>query len=266
MKPFKTLNEQIEHLKQNKQVVVPFGIRAKQDLYDGNYYNVVSCSKIKFAENVVEKNHVYSKTQFKEWLAYFQLDCQISKYLMQNMIDFERKINSRIAYRISELLENGSLTDYEKNEIHQLIGNSSTWRGNFNYHGKEAWTYITKMTFGEMKQLIFWLLKNKPEIYDEVVVGLSFINRSPKNKDNKIIAKFNELNNLRNCLFHFTPLTIYITYGKAKKGKLKNNARKQVIHWVLKLRKCPEIEMFLTEMFDCSDNFIALKNSQQIAD
>jgi len=265
MKPFKTLDEQIQHLQQNKQVLIPRTTKAKQNLYDGNYYNVISCSKIKFAKNIAGKTHIYSETQFKDWLAYFQLDCQISKHLMQNMIDFERKLNSRIAYCVSELLENKDLTDYERNEIHQLIGSSNCWKGNLDYHGKEAWVFITKMTFGEMKQLIFWLLKNRPDIYDEVVLGLPYLGKV-ENTNKKIRDKINELNNLRNCLFHFTPLTIYVTYGKTRTGKLKNKARKQAIKWLFDINRKADYVRYITEIFECSDKFCTIKNSQHKVD
>jgi len=236
MKQFKTLAEQVEFLESHKKVIINQRSKVKKDLYDSNYYNIISCSKIKFAEDIAQSNHIYSQTQFKEWLSYFELDCRVSKYLMQNILEFERRINSRVAYCVSELFDKNKLSNFEKNDLMQIIQKSKAWSSLEAYHGQEAWMYITKMTFGEMKKLAFWLLKHKPEVYKRIVIGYPFIQKEMNKKDHQIRDKFNELNNLRNCLFHFTPLNIYVTYGKARSGKLKNSQRKKAINWIFNLK------------------------------
>ena len=125
VKGFKTLDQQVEYLGQNKRVVVPSRIKAKKDLYDGNYYNIISCSKIKFAESITDNRHHYSEREFKEWLGYFKLDCVTSEYLMKNMLNFERKINSRVAYRISELLETGQLKNKARKQAVKWISDTN---------------------------------------------------------------------------------------------------------------------------------------------
>jgi len=262
MKQFKSLDEQVEHLKNNKKVIFDDKEKAKKDLYDDNYYNIISCSKIKFAEDMAKKDHVYSQKQFKDWLAYFELDCRVSKYLMQNMIDFERKMNSRVAYRISELIEKNKLSNFEKNDLMQIIQKSQAWNSKEIYHGREAWVYITKMIFGEMKKLVFWPLKNRSDVYKKVVIDYPYFQTSKNNEESHIKAKFNELNNLRNCLFHFTPLTIYVTYGKSDFKKLDNRRRKLAIRWILQLSRNEGVLGDITEIFCSSDRFISLKNSQ----
>ena len=262
MKEFKKLDEQIQRLESHKKVVIRNYDKAKGDLYNENYYNIVSCSKIKFAHDIKCSNHQYSETEFKDWLIYFNLDCSVSEYLMKNMINFERKINSRVAYQISKLIAQNTLTAYEKNEIIQLINGSSVWKQVKDYDGREAWIYITKMTFGEMKQLLFWLLENKIQIYDKIVFEFPYLQLTRNNKTLAIKSKINELNNLRNCLFHFTPLTIYITYGKVKSGKLKNKYRKRAVNWIFRLNMNTLIFKYLQEIFDSSDNFIKIKNNQ----
>jgi len=42
MKKFKKLDEQIKRLEDHKKIVVGNHHRARNDLYDGNYYNVIS--------------------------------------------------------------------------------------------------------------------------------------------------------------------------------------------------------------------------------
>ena len=266
MKKFKKLDEQIKRLVNHKKIVVDNHRRAKSDLYDGNYYNVISCSKIKFAQTIANNDHQYSDSEFKEWMTYFRMDCRVSEYLMKNMLNFERIINSRVAYQISKLIEHENLTDHERNEIFQLINGSTVWKQKREYDGREAWIYITKMTFGEMKQLLFWLLENRITVYAKVVFDFPYLQLSKNNKVPVIHGKINELNNLRNCLFHFTPLTIYVTYGKSKSGKLKNGYRKRTINWIFTLNMDLMIAEKLQEIFNHSDRFIKIKNSQHMTD
>jgi len=185
---------------------------------------------------------------------------------MKNMLNFERIINSRVAYQISKLIEQEELTDYEQNEIFQLINSSTVWKQKREYDGREAWIYITKMTFGEMKQLLFWLLENRITVYAKIVFDFPYLQLSKNNKVLAVRGKINELNNLRNCLFHFTPLTIYVTYGKMKKGKLKNSHRKKAVTWIFQLNANRGIWTQLSELLEHSDRFIKIKNSQYKTD
>jgi len=266
MKKFKKLDEQIKRLENHKKIVVGNHRRARNDLYDGNYYNVISCSKIKFVQTIENNDHQYSESEFKEWMAYFRMDCKVSEYLMKNMLNFERIINSRVAYQISKLIEHENLTDHERNEIFQLINGSTVWKQQREYDGREAWIYITKMTFGEMKQLLFWLLENRIIVYAKIVFDFPYLQLTKSNKAPAIKSKINELNNLRNCLFHFTPLTIYVTYGKGGKGKLKNGSRKRAVSWIFNLNLDLQLQKHLQEIFISSDRFIKIKNSQYKTD
>ena len=52
MKHFKSLDEQIDYLHNNKNIEFQDREVAKNILLDCNYYNLISCSKIKFATNI----------------------------------------------------------------------------------------------------------------------------------------------------------------------------------------------------------------------
>ena len=179
MKDFKTLDEQIHYLSQTKQISFESEEFASDEAYllNNNYYNVISCGKVKFASKLENGNHVYLESKFDDWVQYFQKDCEISEHLMKNVLNFERIINSRVAYYIGQLMETGIATEHERESIRQIIRSSKGVAAIkfVDYSGFETWKYITKMMFSDMKKLVFWLLENKKDIYIKVVKGYSFL-------------------------------------------------------------------------------------------
>jgi len=257
IKVFKTINEQIEYLQINKSVKVDNQEVAREVLLNNNYYNLVSCGKIKFAKTIECGKFKYGESRFADWIQYFDADRKISEHLMKNMIRIERNLNSRIAHYMSELIEKGTLlTTNERNTLIQKIKSSRKCKG---YAGNETWTYITKMTFGEMKKLLIWLDKNNKQLYHKVTEGYSFLQtgKEKKNKD-----RINELNHLRNNLFHSRPLNIYLTYGDGKSQLLQNKDRKLIINSVLNECYDQDIKRIIDDFYKHSDTFIKIKNSQ----
>ncbi|GAB2025991.1 hypothetical protein OfM1_20640 [Lactovum odontotermitis] len=59
-KPFKSLDEQIDYLEKTKAIIFSDKENAKVYLRDSNYFNVISCSKVRFAEKIENGCHVYS--------------------------------------------------------------------------------------------------------------------------------------------------------------------------------------------------------------
>lgn len=259
MKQFKSLDEQIDYLHDNKNIEFQDIDTAKNILLDCNYYNLISCGKVKFALDINKKSHVYEKHDFIEWCDYFDTDCQVSEYLMSNLIEFERIINSRTAFYVGELIEKDVLTTRQYNEIVEIIANAKIENLD-DYIGQETWRYISKMTFGKMKNILFWLLDNHNETYKKVVLGYVFLengtNAQIKNRINDIIL-------LRNYLFHFTPLNLYLVYAVGKQGRLNNRFRIKVVNFILSLKSDGKIFSQLKEMIIHSNNFIKIKNSQQ---
>jgi len=261
------LSKQITHLAIDKSVMFELSEIdiAEKVLRNSNYRNWVSCSKIKFAELIGDSLVMYKTASFRDWKDYFEMDCRVSKYLMGNMIDFERTINSRVSYYITKMIEKNFLSEYEKNEIIQLIQSSQRRRlklkGNQKlrnaYNGNKTWEFIVKMTFGEMKQILFWLYDNKLEVYLEIVGAYRFL----KNKK-YATERFDEINKLRNNLFHFRPLNVYITHGNQNKKKLNNKFRKDAVDFIFHLNRNQKIALELEEIFKNSDNYVKIKNSQ----
>ena len=260
-KPFKTLDEQCEHLKKSKLVNIENSEDAKKVLLDANYYNIITCGKVRFAEDVVNREHIYEKSDFTEWEDYYKNDKALSNHLRSNVLNFELVLNSRTAYFISELMETNNSNNNEKESIKQIIKASKNVAGvdYTKYIGYETWTFITKMTFGDTKKLVFWLLENKFDVYEKVIKGYTFLDVQNVTKAKN---RLNELNNLRNSLFHFTPLSIYLVYGKKIKNKLNNSEKIKVTNWVYRLGGNQRYLNVLDNVIYHSKRFIKIKNKK----
>jgi len=263
MKDYFDIDKQILHLAIDKSVMFKHSelIIAERMLRDNNYRNFVSCSKIKFAELIGTNLIMYKTASFEDWKNYFEMDQKISKHLVSNLLDFELTINSRVSHYMSELIASNELTSRERHELVQIIKqikdrNSMAFS---KYDGQETWSYVSKMTFGEMKQLVFWFYDRKPDIYAKIIEGYSFLSKNARNR-------LNELNNLRNSLFHLTPLTIYLTYGVFRNKKLNNNERKKIVRWISDIAIYQEMREKINEVCANSDNYVKIKNSLRNVD
>ena len=243
---------------------------AKKQLLDINYYHLISCSKVRFAQSVNhEKKYVYSASNFDDWNEYFQKDVLVSEYLAKLMLSFERKINSRLANYISNGMEKNQFNNHEKNEILRRIrrsrysmdletNNHERNQHDGSYRGKETWRFVAKMTLGEIKGLLFWLFENKHELYQQVVTGYQGLT-FPKSEITKFKEKLDNIQELRNSLFHFRPLTIYLIYGKGNNDKFNNKNRKKTVQWLFAQRYNDLVNPELNVLLDCTDRFMKIK-------
>ncbi|SJZ65848.1 Abi-like protein [Pilibacter termitis] len=195
MKVFKSLEEQLEYLKENKKILFYDSTSAQNYLLLHNYYNVVSCGKVKFARSFTEKKHEYQEKNFSEWQEYYELDLRVSKKVISKILELEKEINSKLAYYLSEMIEYEQLTLGLKEEVKGIL-NKEISNGRKDYDFQETWVYVTKSTFGTVVKLLDILDKDTQEKI------------CPKSYNLKMIK---ELKNLRNNLFHLTPLNVYLT-------------------------------------------------------
>ena len=199
IKPFKTLDEQRNYLIKHKNVDFKQSENAEKVLFDNNYYNLISCGKIKFAREIRGQKHDYDISNFADWETYFEKDCRLSEHLMINILQFERVVNSRTAYLVSELMANEKLSEAEVESLVHTIQGKSNYT---NYKGVNTWEHIAKKTFGELKYIIKWLWRNqKIDIVVQIFEGYPFLK-------NHTLKMLDELVNLRNNSFHFRPINI----------------------------------------------------------
>lgn len=253
-KIFKNLDEQITYLEKTKAVHFTDKESAKNYLLNSNYFNVISCAKVKFAQTVMEGRHIYESHNFEEWQAYFAQDCQVSEHLMMNMIEFERVINSRVAYFVSELIEQSILKPAKRNELIAQIKRVEI-KSLPLYEAKETWKYITKMTFGELRYLLSWLYDNQKSVFNKVIMGYDFL------RTGNVKQNFSNIVLLRNTLFHFTPLSIYLGFAIRADGRFDNRYRKMIVKFIFQLNAQEPERKLLDEIMSCADHFVAIKNS-----
>lgn len=160
-----------------------------------------------------------------------------------------------LCYYVGELIEKNILKSAKRNEIIDRIR-----RAEINklptYSGHETWKYITKMTFGETKELIIWLLDSQKTTFNKIITGYDFL------RTGNIKQNFNNIVELRNTLFHFTPVNIYLSFAKRYDGSYDNTYRKHAVNFIYNLNSDTEIKIILSQIIVNSDKFIKIKNSQ----
>jgi len=252
MQKYFDFDDQLIHLVADKSMVIRhshFDVVQKL-FFDNHYFNFLSCSKIKQAEFFEPNLKLYKTATFEEWAAYFKMDKKASKHIVANLLDFELTINSRVSHLVSRLMERDDLSNFHRNAIIQIISQTRNRKGvTFSkYKGHQTWLYVPKMTFGELKQLAFWLHDNRRDIYDQVVEGYSFLNKHGK-------KRLDELNRLRNNLFHLVPLSVYLTTGTQNYAY-----RKRAVKWVSKLGASQEMRKAVSEICGYADNYIEIES------
>lgn len=101
MKDFKTLDEQIDLLKQ-RNIVFNDELKAKKILLNNNYYNIINGYKDLFLDP--SNPSVYKiGTQFEEIYALYEFDRQIRSIFLENILKIENSLRSLIAYYFSDV-------------------------------------------------------------------------------------------------------------------------------------------------------------------
>ncbi|MCL1990452.1 MAG: Abi family protein [Defluviitaleaceae bacterium] len=247
-KKFKSLAFQIKRLR-DKGVIIENEQLVKEVLLKSNYYHLTTCGKVKFAKSKgMDGKYIYEPSLFEDWVSYFELDCRLSEHLMINFIRFERGINAKTAYYVSELIESNTLTADKKNELKQKIKSAKKC---FDYNLKQTWQYIPKMTFGELVYLLVWISKNEREIYLKIISDWDFLK-----KENRLY----EINHLRNnALLHPRPLNIYLIYGNVNKIDLNQRKRIMIIYWLFRVERTINLEIYLKNMINNAKRFQKIK-------
>lgn len=261
VKPFKSLDAQIDYLETNKNIIFNDKGSAKKFLLDNNYYNVISSAKIYACLSIGNGGkHLYQKLPFELWKTHYETDCFVSTILLRNIIAIDKKINSRLAYYLSEIINKGLLTQQEKDKL-RLIINEKKQNIKENYQFEHTWIYITSFTF-----------KSTFTVLSEIKNWISFRQRQGGNRQqaqylqfcyNSIIKEYaniksiSELINLRNHLAHYVPLSVYTT----AKGSYLD--RTQVIKIVANERYDAVVDSALKSLFEVSSNFRKMKKASK---
>lgn len=98
-KPFKTLDEQIELLK-NRNLIISDHEKAKSYLLEHSYYNVINVSSKFFKQ---QGSDLYIEgTTFEEIRAVHIYDSELKSIIFKNILTAEKHLKSSLAYRFGE--------------------------------------------------------------------------------------------------------------------------------------------------------------------
>jgi len=182
MKPFKTLDEQIEILK-NRGLIIADEQRTqiKEFLNLENYYNVINGYKDLFLSNH-NPNLFKLNTAFHDIYTLYQLDRHFRRLLLPDLLIFETNLKSLLAYHVSKALPTCDfyldVNFYQFNpqneaskllsDLSKLIQHKSRHNGPIkhyleHYDHVPLWVLTKFMTFGQtvqMYRLLIPSLKN----------------------------------------------------------------------------------------------------------
>lgn len=98
MKPFKSIDEQIDILK-SRNLKISDEANAKRYLHFNNYYNVINC----YSKYFLDTHDKYvSETDFKDIEAVHHFDKEIKSVLFKYIIEAEKHFKSVFSYRYCE--------------------------------------------------------------------------------------------------------------------------------------------------------------------
>lgn len=171
-KEFKTIEEQIEILKERNLIVNEE--TAKDIFRDNNYYYVINGYKDLFIDNSSEDEKYKNKTTLEEIFSLYEFDSELRSIFLKYILMVERRMNTYIAYEFSKkygeqnYLITTNFNDNSKvnnSKIKKLIGdinfnmNMQIINGNkmlthymANYGYVPLWVLIRIITFGQISK------------------------------------------------------------------------------------------------------------------
>lgn len=181
MKPFKTLDEQIEILK-NRKLKFKDEKKSKEYLLYNNYYNIINCYS-KYFLNSQEK--YIEDTYFENIIDVHHFDKNIKAIFFKYLIEIEKTFKSVFAYRYSEYFKDKrysylDINNYDTDKILQVSKNISQLSNIIsnkvhvddnsiahyvhNHNNVPMWVLVNNLTFGQTSKLYSYMpmkLKNK---------------------------------------------------------------------------------------------------------
>ncbi|HFU4085159.1 TPA: Abi family protein [Streptococcus suis] len=137
MKPFKTLDEQIALLRDERGLTIPDEVYAKKYLLSNNYYNVFN----QYGKFFCDKTDKYiNGATFSEVTAVHLFDKEIKSDFLKAILEAEKHFKSVVAYRFSEKFKK----PYSYLNIENFVTNSASDLSNVTYLISKIATIIDK--------------------------------------------------------------------------------------------------------------------------
>lgn len=264
MKPFKTLDQQIEILEARGLIITDYD-KTKHYLLQHSYYNVINVYSKFFQEK--ENNYVSGST-FDEIRAVHIFDTEIKSVLFRYLLECEKHFKSILAYRFSEYhkdipyayLKTTSYVDDNLlnltstiSQMSRIISTNLRDRKpnlikhyNNNHRDVPLWILIKHLTFGQSVHLFLHLddkLKN--------IIAIDLARYLEENAGTRIVIEPKEIENMlfnlisvRNCVAHNNKLFSFkcrnhLKYHNAihnKHNLKKQQSRQDVFNVILSMQ------------------------------
>ena len=223
MKPFKTIVEQIDQLK-DRDLTIKDEETAKKYLLDNNYYNVINLySKILQSSN----NQYIANATFDEIIALHILDSEIKATLLKYLLQAEKHFKSIFAYYFSEsyrgeydYLKTESYNSESTLEIHRILSsvskiimkmknsrNNNSIKHHINQYGTVPfWVIINELDLGTVKHMYIHSdskVRNKvaKRLYEYMCENTNYAAYT-RLDPNTVDTVLHCINDLRNCCAH----------------------------------------------------------------
>lgn len=214
-KPFKTIDEQIELLRNTRHLTIANEEAARDALQRYGYYEIINGYKTPFLINPQDDNEGYkSSASFEHIFDLYKFDRYLRKDLLESLEFFEQTFKQALSYSIASLISeddsrytaeshyNTGRTHHHKkgvnNDRDRLLSKFNYWmRSNkqpFKHYREDhgnvpPWIMIKGLTFGEA---IYWYRLSKPDIRFDVISKLLKIEKPLLRSANKQL-KINQM-------------------------------------------------------------------------
>lgn len=230
-----TLEEQIQYLKENKNVVFNecSEAEAKKLLLAHNYINIITPFKYNFY-NGLDSNmkHIYPReVDFQEYYQKYKEERDQYSELLSNILKFEHQLNAVFSYyvihhytiasvdffhdMISELKINKNTTEEKYHRVIDKVIDELITEFNEKY-SRNIYVTFNRLSLGQML-LIFRVLPN--EVKNKIVKyfeGHPFVKNHQIDQFQKKVHRIQEI---RNCIAHNNSLEIRIKYYNIEKKR-----------------------------------------------
>ena len=182
IKQFRTYDELVKFLKEDKQLLIPDEEKAKQILKKTGYFSLISGYKNIFKNPVTKK--YFERTTIDDIYSLYQFDRELRSIFLKYILIAERSIKASLSYYFSETYgeqqtEYLTTTNYDfkmkgnRVGIQKLI---NTLSGNllhnndfvyikhykYKYQNVPLWVMVQVMTLGQISHMFFYLKATVP--------------------------------------------------------------------------------------------------------
>ena len=194
-KPFKTIDEQINILKSERNLTINNVEAAKDALQRYGYYEIINGYKTPFLNDPNDDDKGYKESaSFEHIFDLYKLDRDIRKDLLQSLEYFEQTFKQSLAYSVAKIISDDQSrytarshynTGKTYHRRHRVYNDRDRLLKRFNklinsdkqpfkhyrqdHHNIPPWIMIKGLTFGEA---IYWYRLSKPEIRFNVISKL----------------------------------------------------------------------------------------------